>query len=71
MHHFLKKKKKKKVFLIAGSQNDVLTFKKVGCEPSFVDGSVRYKLQPELVGAAFDVVWFVIATEMAEQRAVV
>ena len=58
---------KPKVIFTAG--NDLLTFKEVGCKPSFVDRSIRYKLQPELVGAAFHVVWFVIATETAEQRA--
>lgn len=46
-----------------------LTFKEVGCEPGFVNRSIGHKLEPEPVGAAFDVVWFVIAAEPAEQRA--
>lgn len=48
---------------------DSLTFKEVGCEPGFVDRSIGYELEPEPVGAAFDVVWFVVAAEPAEQRA--
>ncbi len=48
---------------------DFLTFEKVGCKPSFVNWSIRHKLQPKVVGAAFDVIWFVVATETGEQRA--
>lgn len=45
------------------------TFKERGREPGLIDRDVRCKLEPELVGAAFDVVWFVAAAEAAEQRA--
>lgn len=45
------------------------TFKKVGREPGLVDRSVGHKLQPQLVGAAFDVVGLVVAAETAEQPA--
>lgn len=45
------------------------TFKKVGGEPGLVDRSVGHKLQPQLIGAAFDVVGFVVAAETAEQPA--
>lgn len=45
------------------------TFKKVGGESSLVDRSIGHKLQPQLVGAAFDVVGFVVAAETAEQPA--
>lgn len=48
-----------------------LTLEKVGREAGFVDGSVGDELQPELVGAAFDVVRFVVAAEASEQRAAV
>lgn len=48
----------------------LLTFKKAGWKPGFADWSIWHKLEPELVGAAFDVAWFVVATETAEQRAV-
>lgn len=52
-----------------GNWGDLLTFKKVGGEPGFVDRSIRHKLQPELVWAALDVFGFVMATEASKQRA--
>lgn len=43
-----------------------ITFKEISCEPSFVHRTVRYKFHPQLVGAAFDIVWLFIATETAQ-----
>lgn len=46
------------------------TFEEVGSEPGFVDWAIGHKLHPQLVGAALDVIWLVVAAEAAQQRAV-
>lgn len=45
------------------------TFEEVGSEPGFVDRAIGYKLHPQLVGAALDVVRLVVSAEAAQKRA--
>lgn len=47
-----------------------LTFEEVGSKASLVDGAIWNKFHPQVVGAGFDVIWFVVATEAAKERAV-
>lgn len=43
-----------------------VTFKEISCKPSFVHRTIRYKLHPQLVGAAFDIIWLFVAAETAQ-----
>lgn len=43
------------------------TLEEIGCEARFIDGTIGYKLHPQSVGAGFDSLWLLIATEVANQ----
>ena len=47
-----------------------LTFEEVGSKAGLVDGAIWNKFHPQLVGAGFDVIWLVVATEASQQGAV-
>lgn len=47
-----------------------LTFEEIGSEAGFVDGAIWNEFHPQLVGAGFDVIRLVVATEATQQWAV-
>lgn len=46
-----------------------LTLEEIGCKACFIDGTVGHKLHPQSVGTGFDSFWLLIATEVANQGA--
>lgn len=45
------------------------TLEEIGCKACFIDGTVGHKLHPQSVGTGFDSLWLLIATEVANQGA--
>lgn len=45
------------------------TLEKIGCKARFIDGAIRHELHPHSVRARLHILWFLVATKVANQGA--
>lgn len=53
-----------------GNKQLIHTLEKIGCKARFIDRAIGHKLHPHSVGARFHILRLLIATEVANQDAV-